>query len=61
MYAVCYTSAPYICSEQNINLSSKRTQKKSVCQVTFLFAWEFRGTFFFFSAHISEKTMEWIL
>lgn len=48
MYALCYMSAPYTCGEQNINLSSKRTQKKSVCQVTFLFAWEFKGTFFLF-------------
>lgn len=56
MYAACYMSAPCICGEQNINLSSKRTQKKSVCQVTFLLGWEFKGTFFF--CRISEKTME---
>lgn len=59
MYAVCCTSAPYSCGEQNINLSNKRTQKESVCQVTFLLAWEFKGTFFFFFfGRISEKTME---
>lgn len=35
------------CGEQNINLSSKRTHKKSVCQVAFFLGWESKGTLLF--------------